>query len=132
MNQLNPILAYAVYGAILYGAIALLSRFDLVIFGLKIKSIRQTIGAWLMTFVFFMEIDWTSGWVQWVVTGSTSGSAALLTNNSEDGVSWYIWSIILPWAPPPVLRWVVFVFWGVLLAVVGTVLLGERKKITLT
>ena len=55
MNMLNPLEGFAIYECINFAALSVLSHLDLVIFGIKIKSVVQTFGLWLCTFAYFLS-----------------------------------------------------------------------------
>lgn len=95
LNALNAIEGLAVYYVILYATLLVLSRMDLVIFGFKIKNVTQTIGLTIITFAFFITVNWTSPYVQYVSTGSLQGASNIFYQ-SEDGMTWYVWSTLLP------------------------------------
>ena len=94
MNNMNPLIGFTIYEVILFLILYILGRGGLVIFKVHIKSLTQTIGLYMITFAIFITIDWTSGYVQYVTTGSFAGASAVFTQ-SEDGVTWYLWSLII-------------------------------------
>jgi len=63
LNGLSAIEGLAVYYVIVYLALFILSRMDLVIFGFKIKSVAQTVGLTIITFAFFITVNWTSPYI---------------------------------------------------------------------
>ena len=95
MNNMNPLVGFAIYETILFLILYVLGRGGLVIFKTQIKSLTQTIGLYLITFAMFITIDWTSGYIQYVCTGSFAGVSSVYMQ-SEDGVTWYLWSLIIP------------------------------------
>ena len=84
MNVLNPLEGFAIYEGINFASLSVLSHLDLVIFGIKIKSVVQTFGLWLCTFAYFLAVDMTSQWVQYVTTGTLHGVSSVFLQ-SEDG-----------------------------------------------
>ena len=80
---------------ILFLIMYVLGRGGLVIFKTQNKSLTQTVGLYLITFAMFITIDWTSGYIQYVCTGNFTGVSSVYMQ-SEDGVTWYLWSLIIP------------------------------------
>src|SRR5208283_4632302 len=101
MNVLNPLEGFAIYEGINFASLSVLSHLDLVIFGIKIKSVVQTFGLWLCTFAYFLAVDMTSQWVQYVTTGSMNGASSVFLQ-SEDGSSFYVISNLSPFLSPQV------------------------------
>jgi hypothetical protein len=95
INTLNPIEGLVVYYVVIWSSIFILSKLDLVIFGIKIKSLQQTIGLLLITFSFFVVVDWSSAYVQWATTGHFTGASGVLYQD-EDGFMWQIWTTLIP------------------------------------
>jgi len=127
LNGLTPLTGLLVYYLILFTVIFTLSRLDLVIFGFKIRSVAQTIGVTLITFAFFITVNWTSPYIQYVSTGSMNGASPIFYQ-SEDGVIYYLWSFLLP-GNVEVLRILTYVVSPVLLALLGGMLIS--RKVTL-
>jgi hypothetical protein len=127
LNTLNPLEGLLVYYLILYVAIFALSRLDLVIFGLKIKSVLQTIGVTLVTFAFFITVDWTSPYIQYVSTGHLTGASNIFYQ-CEDGVMWYLWSFLFP-GNVEVLRICTYVVSPFLLSLLGGMLISRRVSL---
>lgn len=95
MNEMNPLVGFAIYEGILFVILYILGRGGLVIFKIKIENLSQTIGLYLITFATFITIDWTSGYIQYVATGSFAGVNNIYIQ-SEDGITWYLWRLLLP------------------------------------
>ena len=95
MNSMNPLVGFTIYEVILFLILYVLGRGGLVIFKTQIKSLMQTLGLYLITFAMFITIDWTSGYIQYVCTGNFAGVSSVYMQ-SEDGVTWYLWSLIIP------------------------------------
>jgi hypothetical protein len=127
LNGLNSIEGLAVYYAILYAILLVLSRMDLVIFGFKIKNITQTIGLTIITFAFFITVNWTSPYIQYVTTGSVQGASNIFYQ-SEDGTMWYLWSLLLPSVGVEVIRILTYVVSPFLLALLGGLLVSGRIR----
>ena len=94
LNSMSPLVGFAIYQVIMFGILWALSKGDLVIFNIRIKSISQTIGLWLITFAIFITFSWCSGYVQYVCTGSFQGAANIFYN-SQDGVTWWLWTLLI-------------------------------------
>ena len=130
MAEQNPLIGFVIYEVILYGSLLALSRFDLVIFGIKIKNIQQVLGVFLITFAFFIVVDWTSAYVQYATTGSFGGVSPVYLQ-SEDGVVWWIYSsIIQPTSAGAIefLRILTYVVTPALLALLGGLLASKKPK----
>jgi len=95
MNSMNPLVGFAIYEAILFLLLYVLGRGGLVIFKTEIKSLSQTIGLYLITFAIFITIDWTSAYIQYVTSGGFAGVSSVYMQ-SEDGITWYLWSLLVP------------------------------------
>jgi len=97
MNGLNPLAGLIVYYVILYGSLYTLGKLGLVIFNIKIDDSQQTLGLLLITFSFFIAVDMTSAYVQYVTTGTLTGMSNLFLQD-EDGAVFWIWQQLMPWA----------------------------------
>ena len=58
LNSLSPIKGLIIYYFILFITLELLQWFGLIIGGVKIQNIRQTIGELLIIFAFFIIVDY--------------------------------------------------------------------------
>jgi hypothetical protein len=94
MNSLNPIEGLFVYYIILYTSLFILSKLTLVVFGFRITNISQTFGLLLITFAFFILVNWVNPYVQYITTGSLSGASNVFYQ-CEDGATWYFWNTIV-------------------------------------
>jgi hypothetical protein len=129
MNSLNPIEGMAVYYVILYVSLFILSMLTLVIFGFQIKSPSQTFGLLLVTFAFFIIVGWTSGYIQYVTTGSQSG-ASVIFYQCEDGAVWYFWNTVIGIKDIEIARILTFSITTFTLALVGSGLINGDIKLT--
>jgi hypothetical protein len=127
LNDLIPLQGLLVYYVIVYLALFILSRMDLVIFGFKIKTVMQTVGLTIITFAFFITVNWTSPYVQYVTTGSVQGASNIFYQ-SEDGAIWYLWSLLLPTVGVEVVRILTYVVSPFLLALLGGLLVSGRIR----
>jgi hypothetical protein len=127
LDGLNPIQGLAVYYLILYVSLYMLSRLDLVVFGFKIKEPLQTLGLLLITFAFFICVDWESPYVQ-IVTGRGVENVSPVLFQSEDGAVWFLWQNAVPWADAETLRLLTYVATPLILALIGGLLVSEKVK----
>lgn len=101
---------------------------ELAVFGFKIKEPMQTLGLLLITFAFFICINWESPYVQLVTTGSVENISPVLFQ-SEDGAVWHVWQSTLPWADTETLRILTYVLTPFTLALTGGLLVSEKVKL---
>ncbi|MGA3110450.1 MAG: hypothetical protein ABSE15_00275 [Candidatus Bathyarchaeia archaeon] len=131
LNGLDAIEGLAVYYIVIWTSIFVLSRLDLVIFGVKIKSIQQTLGLLLITFSFFVVVDWSSPYVQWATTGHFTGASGIFYQD-EDGFMWSVWSWIIP-ATSSAAIWVdrvlAFSVSPAILAIFGGILTSKKPRL---
>jgi hypothetical protein len=131
LNDLTPVEGLIVYYVILYATLYVLSRMGLVVFGLKIDDPVETFGLLMITFAFFITVDWSSPYVQYVTTGSFQGTSNVFVNNSEDGMTWYLWSLLIPQVPANllILRLLTFIVTPFILTVLGGLLVSGKIRI---
>lgn len=129
LNGLSPLEGLIVYYVILYACLYVLSRLDLVVFGFKIKDPLQTLGLLLITFAFFITVDWESPYVQIVTTGSV-GNVSPVLFQAEDGAAWFLWQQAYPSADFEILRLLTYVLTPFILAVVGGLLVSGKVKMS--
>ncbi|MEM3361407.1 MAG: hypothetical protein QXV85_09430 [Candidatus Bathyarchaeia archaeon] len=127
LDGLNPLQGLVVYYLILYVSLYMLSRLDLVVFGFKIKDPLQTLGLLLITFAFFICVDWESPYVQLVTSRSVENVSPVLFQ-AEDGAMWFLWQNVLPAAGVETLRLLTYVATPFALALVGGLLVSEKVK----
>lgn len=131
INTLNPVEGLIVYYIVIWSSLFILSKFDLVIFGIKIKSFQQTIGILLITFAFFVVVDWSSAYVQWATTGHFSGASGVFYQD-EDGALWSLWSWLIP-ATSGVTIWIdrvlAFSVSPAIIAVIGGFLTSKKPRL---
>jgi hypothetical protein len=131
INALNPIEGLFVYYIVIWSSLFVLSKLDLVVFGIKIKSLTQTIGLVLVTFSFFVVVDWSSAYVQWATTGHFTGASGIFYQD-EDGFMWSVWSWIIP-ATSGVAIWIdrvlAFSVSPAILAIFGGILTSKKPRL---
>jgi hypothetical protein len=131
LDCLNPFEGLIVYYLILYVSLYILSRLDLVVFGVTIKEPLQTFGLLLITFAFFIVVDWESPYVQLATRGSieTVGNITPVLFQSEDGATWFLWQQAFPWLDIETLRILTYVVTPLVLALIGGLLVSEKVKL---
>lgn len=127
LDGLNPFQGLVVYYVILYVSLYMLSRLDLVVFGFKIRDPLQTFGLLLITFAFFICVDWESPYVQ-LVTGRSVENISPVLFQAEDGAVWFLWQNALPRAGVELLRLLTYVATPFILALVGGLFVSEKVK----
>jgi hypothetical protein len=124
LDSLSPFEGLIIYYVVLYISLYALSKLGLVIFGFKVQSLVQTAGLLMVTFSFFLVVDWTSGWVG-IVTGKPNISNVFLQD--EDGAVWWLWSQVISNAE--LCRFATFVFTPFALALSGGLLVSKKVKL---
>jgi hypothetical protein len=128
LDSLDPFKGLIVYYVILYVCLYILSRLDLVVFGFKIKDAMQTLGLLMITFAFFICVDWESPYVQFATGRNVEGISPVLFQ-SEDGAVWFLWQSALPWLSVDALRLLTYVVTPLLLALVGGLLVSGKVQL---
>jgi len=128
LNTLTVVGGFLVYYALLYGALYILEKMGLVIFGFKIKDPKQTVGLLLISFAFFAIVNWENPYVQYVTTGSFSGASNVFYQ-TEDGLEWQLTTWLLPSAPVEVQRIFAFVVLNFLIALAGVSLVTKKIQL---
>jgi hypothetical protein len=126
-DGLNPLAGLLIYYIVLYVFLIVLSKLGLVILGVKIEDFAQTFGLLLMTFAFFIVVDWSSGYVQWVTMGPNSTVSNIFLQ-CEDGAVYFVWTRVLPFATQEVWRILTYVVTPFFLALAGGVLSSKKLK----
>jgi len=125
MNTLTPFSGLIVYYVILYGALYVLSKLGLTVFGIKIDDKFETLGLLMITFAFFITVDWESAYIQWITNGSLTGQSVLYLQ-SEDGATFYLFQQLLPWAGAEAWRYLTYVLTPFVLALFGGLLVSGK------
>jgi len=128
LDSLSPLQGLIVYYIILYVSLYVLSRLDLVVFGFKIKDPLQTLGLLLITFAFFVTVDWESPYIQYV-TGRSVENVSPVYFQSEDGAVWFLWQSVLPWLGVEQLRVLTYVVTPFILALIGGLLVSGKVRL---
>lgn len=127
LNSLNPFQGLLFYYLQLFVTLEVLQYFGLVIGGVKMQSLTQTIGELLMVFAFFIIVDQESAWVAYVVgenEGKTKDYPVVYTQ-AEDGAVYYLWSTYVT-SNPETARLLTFVVTPTVLVVLGLLLTGGK------
>jgi len=127
LNALNPIQGFIVYYIILYGVLYALAKSGLVIYKFHIQNPVQVFGVLLITFSFFVVVDWSSPYVQYITTGSLSGASNVFTNNAEDSLAWYFWTTMAGVTDLATARLLTFVLTPFVLTLLGATLVKKAK-----
>ena len=128
LNQLNPFQGLFFYYLQLFVTLEILQYFGLVIGGIKMQSISQTIGELMIIFAFFILVAQESAWVAYVV-GEDEGKKKdypVVYTQSEDGAVYYLWSTYVT-SNPDTARLLTFVLTPVVLVALGLYLTGGAK-----
>jgi hypothetical protein len=129
LDKLSPGEGLIVYYTILYGCLYVLSRLGLVVFGFRIKDPIQTFGLLMVTFAFFITVNWESPWVE-VVTRGHYVDISPIHYQAEDGATWWFWQKMLPAADPETLRLLTFVATPFILCLIGGLLISRKPKLS--
>ena len=126
LSGLSPLEGLIIYYIILYASLYVLSRLDLVVLGIKIKEPLQTFGLLLITFAFFITVNFENPYVQLVTMGNTQGASPVFYG-SEDGAVWFLVSQFVSdiW----LCRMLTFVVTPFLLTILGCLLVSGKIKI---
>jgi len=125
LNSLSPIKGLIVYYFILFITLEILQWFGLIIGGVKIQNIRQTIGELLIIFAFFVIVDYESEWVAYVI-GENEGKKKdypVIYTQAEDGAVYYMW-ITYVTKNPEIARLLTYVLTPAVLVAMGFMLTG--------
>lgn len=127
LNTLNPFQGLLFYYAQLFVTLEVLQYFGLVIGGVRMTDLSQTIGELLVIFAFFILVDQESAWVAYVV-GEPEGKPKdypVVYTQAEDGAVYYLWSTYIT-SNPETARFLTFVVTPVVLVSLGLYLTGGK------
>lgn len=128
MNGLNPFEGLIVYYIILYSSLYVLSKAGLTVFGFKITRFTQTMGLLMITFAFFVTVNFSSAWTT-IATGGNPANVSTVYWQDEDGSLYFLYSILLPWASAEVIRILTYVVSPALLSLLGGFLVSGKIKL---
>jgi len=126
LNQYNPLQSLFIYYLMMYSALYVLAKFGLVIYKFKIDSPTKVLGLMMITFAFFIIIDWESCYINEVITGSCSNMSNIYFG-SEDGATWWFWSVYMGITNIEYLRLLTYVFTPFALSLLGAYLVSEVR-----
>lgn len=127
LNSLNPFQGLLFYYLQLFITLEVLQYFGLVIGGVKMQSLLQTLGELMIVFAFFIIVDQESGWVAQVV-GDAEGKKKdypVVYTQAEDGAVYYLWTTYVT-SDHETARLLTFVVTPVILAALGLYLTGGK------
>lgn len=127
LNTLNPFQGLLFYYLQLFVVLEVLQYFGLVIGGIRMTTLAQTIGELLIVFAFFILVDQESAWVAYVI-GENEGKKKdypVVYTQAEDGAVYYLWSTYVT-KDPDTARMLTFVVTPVLLVALGLYLTGGK------
>lgn len=122
-NTLTPAQGLVLYYAILGSTVLVLQALGLVVGGTRFVSLRQTMGTLLITFAFFIVVDWESCFIQ-EITGHKCDESSPILFASEDGATYYFWRTVLGFDQQPA-RWLAYVLSPFVLGLAGLMLITE-------
>ena len=129
MDKQTPVAGLLIYEVILYVALFFFSNFlGVAVFHVKPWSVNliQTLGLLLITFAFFVVVDWSSAY-QNIVTKGTSSNVSNIYFQCEDGATWYAWSHVT--SSVETLRMLTYVITPFVLALIGGFLVRGKLNI---
>ena len=127
LDKLNPISGLLVYYMIMTLAILILEYFGLIIGGIKFDSFSHTIGTILIIFSFFLIICFESLYVS-IVTNKNIDNVSNVYLQSEDGATWYGWSLLF--TDISTLRLLTYVITPFVLTLIGQFLISSKITIS--
>ena len=133
VNNMNPLKGLLFYYLIFFGMLFLLSRMDLVIFGVKINNPKKMLGLLFITMAFFIVTDWSSPYYNLALGKSISPSVINpVYFQTTDGATWFVWSSIIPVTNKfklELVRFLTYFLTPLTLALLGGGLLKNKAKI---
>jgi hypothetical protein len=128
LNTLTPFTGFVVYYIILYGAIYILSKLGLTVFGIKIEDKLESLGLLLITFAFFILVNWESAYIQYITNGSLAGQSVIYLQ-SEDGAVFWLWQQLLPSIGVEAWHYLTYVLTPFALALLGGLLISGKIRL---
>jgi hypothetical protein len=126
LDAMNPLQGLIVYYVILYSSLYALSRMGLTVFGFKISKVSQSLGLLIITFAFFVTVNFSSAWTT-IATGGNPNAVSTIYYQDEDGVLFWLWSQMVP--NVDLCRIMTYVVSPFILTLLGTLLVSGRIKI---
>lgn len=125
LNNLTPIKGLIFYYILLFVTLEILQWFGLVVGGIKMQSLRQTLGELFIIFSFFIIVDFESAWIAYVV-GENEGKKKdypIIYTQAEDGAIYYMWTTYVT-SNPEIARILTYVLTPSILVSIGFFLTG--------
>lgn len=94
LNSLTPIQGLLIYYLEIFLTLEFLQWIGLVVGGIQMRNLLQTLGELFIIFAFFIIVDFESAWIAYVV-GEDKGKKVdypVLYTQAEDGAVYYLWS----------------------------------------
>lgn len=128
LNQLNPFQGLLFYYLQLFVTLEVLQYFGLIIGGVPMTSLTQTIGELMMIFAFFILVDQESEWIQRVVGEKEKKEqhCPKVYLQAEDGATYYLWNTYVT-NNEEIVRFLTFVVTPAILVGIGLYLTGGAK-----
>ncbi|MEM3476432.1 MAG: hypothetical protein QXF83_06925 [Candidatus Bathyarchaeia archaeon] len=124
LDSLNPFQGLIFYYIILFICLFLLSKAGLIVSRFKIKSLTQVFGMLLITFAFFIIVDWESPYINYATKGNLPNVSNIYFQ-AEDGAVWYLWSLVV--SDVNTLRFLTYIFTPFILALIGAIFVTKIK-----
>lgn len=128
LSKLTIFQGWLLYNVLYIISIYTLSKMGLTIFGMRITTLSQTLGLYLITTAFYMTINWESAYVNLVTKGTSEGVSEVYWQ-TDDGLSWYSVNKYIPNLELEQARIIAFVVIPFILALIGGYLLTGRIRI---
>jgi hypothetical protein len=125
LDSVPVVVNFIIYYIILYSALFVLSKLGLTIFGFKIHHPLQTFGLLLITFAFFITVDWESPYVN-IVTHGSAENVSRVYFGAEDGVTWSFWEWVGVQSAS-FNRWLTYVVTPFFMALIGGYFVSKTK-----
>jgi len=129
LDSLSPVKGLFVYYGILLVFLFLLSRNGLILWNFKINKPLQLLGLLLITFSFFVVVNWQNPYFNIVADGPPLESMSNIYFQSENGVIWSFWTQLLPSSDTSFLRVLTFIITPAALSLLGALLVEKKIEI---
>jgi len=123
LTALGGLLAYYLLWFLLYWVIA---KLGFKVFNIQIKTFLQILGMLLITFSFFIIVNWENPYVQLMTKGNIDGASTMFYQ-SEDGATFMFWNQMLGLSNPLLLRILTFVVTPFIFTLIGALLIQQKE-----
>jgi len=136
LSTLNPVYGLGIFYGVVFIAIFILSKVGLVVGGMKLGSLKQTLGSVLIIFAFFILFAASSAYINLVSTGQminnifqygTTDNVSIIYLQTEDGAVWWAWSFITN--NIDILRILTYSVTPFMLTLLGGLLVSRKPKL---